>query len=444
MGTNEHTEHNGLDFSSEARSGIEAVLEAVETLGEDLSLRAADGVSFQVKVPEDPPAVRILAELINELGASVTARHDRLSQEMQEKTRELSEAYNALQASSEEVRRELSMAHDIQERLIPGEPDFPQRDELRCSGFYQSMANIGGDLYDIVRIGRNAYGILMADVSGHGIPAALITALVKVAFQTRNVWGLGARKVCEAVNTELYPILNGLDYFVTAWYGILNLETSTLEYCNCGHHPGLLLRWGEAEPLTLETGGRFLGAFDDSRLDSATVALQPGDTIFLYTDGIIEARNFFDEEYGYDRMISCLMGMGGETVEGLIHRVRKEMNDFCMGADQRDDQSMFAVQFNGAASPLETDRQPGETASLHGACRDLPVQPASQVAPDGVPVGGKRRILPVSEIMKTMRQCLKRKEYERALGMCDVIMAAMPELASARRLHERLRTMLQL
>ena len=141
---------------------------------------------------------------------------------MLRRTKELTQAYNIMQEQNEEMRKELEMARRIQERLLPGQQDMPDRPELACAGFYAAMSNVGGDLYDIIRVGRNSYAILIADVSGHGVPAALITALVKIAFRSRTHWGVRPDETCRLVNEELLPILGDLDYFVTAWFGIID------------------------------------------------------------------------------------------------------------------------------------------------------------------------------------------------------------------------------
>ena len=163
------------------------------------------------------------------------------------------QAYNALLAQTDETNKELAMAKCIQQRLLPLAEELPQRPEIACAGYYASMSNVGGDLYDIIRIGRNAYGVLIADVSGHGIPAALITALVKISFRSKIRWGVSTAEVCRQVNEELYPLLSDLDYFVTAYFLIIDLEQGRMEYTNCGHHPALLLRVSEDAPLALDT-----------------------------------------------------------------------------------------------------------------------------------------------------------------------------------------------
>jgi len=396
---------------------IEAVLEAVEALGEDLASRDPEDMSFRVKVPQEPPTVKVLAELINELGVALDEHHNNLNKEMQQKTEALSEAYNALQFQNEEVQRELSMARRIQARLIPNEERFPSRDELTCAGFYRSMANVGGDLYDVLRIGRNSYGLLIADVAGHGIPAALITALVKIAFSSHAHWGVDPAYVCAQVNKDLEPILGDLDYYVTAWFGILNLEDGELWYSNAAHHPALLVRYGESEPLALDGKGRFLGMFSDQEYESKKIDLTEKDLLFLYTDGITESRNFFDEEYGYERLESCLMGMGELSPEGLVQEVRKDMEAFCMGADQRDDQSMMAIQFHEYSLAFQAES-------------------GIEESPAKKPVGSRK--IAREPMLALLRDAISSRKFEKAAGILDVLALAHPDNSHIKQIQTKL------
>ncbi len=272
------------------------------------------------------------------------------------KTQELARAYEELQRRNDEYRRELIVARRVQETFIPSEHDFPKRNELNFAGFYQAMADIGGDLYDVIRIGRNAYGFLIADVSGHGVPAALITALVKVAFRSQLVWGVSPDLTCKNVNKELYEIIGEGERYVTAFLAILNLETGILEYTNAGHHPGILLRNGNLQELNSD--GRFLGIFPEPIYSKNTLKLEAGDSIILYTDGIIEAKSYLDEEYGHERFHEALLRNCSEEPQALINAVMSDLDSFTMGAPAHDDRAMLVIRFNGLDSAIATAVEP--------------------------------------------------------------------------------------
>jgi serine phosphatase RsbU (regulator of sigma subunit) len=400
----------------EARIPIEM---ALARLGEELASRRPDNLGIRVSEPADLPHVAALARLINRYGRDVGEFLEKEDRRHRQRSDELMQAYNAMQGQQDEMNRELAMARSIQLRLLPMPAELPDRPEVACGGFYDSMRNVGGDLYDIIRVGLNSYGLLIADVSGHGVPAALITALVKISFRTKIRWGVSTAEVCRRVNEELQPLLSDLDFYVTAFFLIVDLEAGEVEYTNCGHHPALLLRVSEDEPVPLDTPGRFLGAFDDAEYVSERLTLEAQDLILAYTDGIIESRNLMDEEYGYDRLISCLLETGIDHPARLVESVRRDLDGFCMGAEARDDRTMAAIQFLARAAP---DGEPSVADAAYGAARQAP----------GEAVARLRREIPAA---------IGRKEWTSALGFIkalDLLGAAGPgHLASLAAIYFR-------
>lgn len=273
---------------------------------------------------------------------------------------ELSKAYEEVQKRNDAFQRELAMARRVQATFIPQDKDYPDRPELSFGGYYEAMSDVGGDLYDVVRVGKNAYGFIIADVSGHGIAAALVTALVKVAFRTRMAWGVHSDEVCTAVNDALYEIIGEGERYVTAFVALLNLETATLEYTNAAHHPALLLRQGTLSKLDSE--GQFLGMFKDPVFDRNNVVLEPGDTLLLYTDGIVETHSYVDEEYGFGRLKKYLLGAGSLAPPDLISGLVRDMLAFSMGAPPNDDRAILCVEFHRKSEELrrEPDQAQGD------------------------------------------------------------------------------------
>jgi serine phosphatase RsbU (regulator of sigma subunit) len=271
-----------MEVPSEYHQRAEAVLEAVEQLGEELTSKDPEDMSFTVGVPEEPPAVKVLAELINEMGTRLDTYHNNLTGEILDKSQQLVEAYNSLQEKNEDVQSELNIARKIQQQLIPTGIDFPQLEEISFGGYYESMDNIGGDIYDVIRFGKNVYGLLIADVSGHGIPAALITALLKIAFRSKARYDISPKEVCEQVNADLLPILSELDFFVTAYFALINLENGQLRYCNCGHHPALLCKQSDNSLLELDSEGMLLGTFDNFEVQEQSHQAEAGDVFFFF------------------------------------------------------------------------------------------------------------------------------------------------------------------
>lgn len=279
---------------------------------------------------------------------------------------ELSRAYEEVQKRNDEFRRELAMARKVQATFIPQDNDFPQRSELAFGGYYEAMADVGGDIYDIIRIGKNAYGLIIADVSGHGVAAALVTALVKIAFRSRMSWGVRTDDVCSAVNASLHEILGDGERYVTAFVAILNLETGILEYTNAAHHPALLIRGDQM--FKLDSDGGFLGIFTSPRFGREFIALEPGDRVYLYTDGIPESRSYLGEEYGFDRLAARIMSAPEASPSELVSWLMRDVMAFTMGAPPHDDRAVLCVSFNG----LAPERKPGDAHAGQGGTASTP------------------------------------------------------------------------
>jgi len=276
-------------------------------------------------------------------------------------------AYEDLQKRADAFQRDLTLARRVQATFVPRGRDFPLRDELVFAGHYEAMADVGGDLYDIARVGKNAYGMIMADASGHGMATALITALVKLAFRDALHWGARTDEICSSVNATLFELLGDGERYVTAFVAIVNLETGTLEYTNAGHHPALLVRGGRAKRLTGDGG--FFGIFRDPSFGRGTVALEPGDLVVLFTDGIIESRGFDGEEFGLDRFLSAVLEHAVLPPAELVRAVVERMGAFTMGAPPHDDRSLLCAAFRGRAEPLRRD---GLDTGERAACPPCP------------------------------------------------------------------------
>lgn len=278
-----------------------------------------------------------------------------------DRSEELSRAYEELQRRTDAFQRELAMARKVQSTFIPQDKDYPNRPELSFAGYYEAMADVGGDLYDIVRIGKNAYGIIIADVSGHGVAAALVTALVKVAFRTRMAYGVGTDEVCRSVNAAIYEILGGGERYVTAFIATLNLETGMLEYTNAAHHPAILVRQGVG--IKLDTDGSFMGIFETPIFSRGSIELIPGDRLVLYTDGIVESRNFLGQEYGTERLEAVIKVIKSVPPAEIVESLVADMDSFTMGAPAHDDRAFLCMSFAGRAREAKVD---GATTAARG------------------------------------------------------------------------------
>ena len=264
---------------------------------------------------------------------------------------QLAQAYEALQKRNDEHQRDLEAARRVQLQLLPQETELPQREEIEFVGYYQSKDRVGGDLYDFIRIGMNSWGFLVADVSGHGVPSALLTMFLKAAFRTRVRWGVASDQVCREVNSVLNPVVRDLGLFVTAFFGILDLETGRLRYSHCGHPPVYLHRFRDSSLVRLEERGMILGPFEEVEIEEDEILLEEGDTLLSVTDGLLESRNFREEMFGDQRLAESFVrhasavGTPRPPVGRTLDGIRRDWELFSLGTTLDDDVTMAALRY---------------------------------------------------------------------------------------------------
>ncbi len=205
--------------------------------------------------------------------------------------------FNALQ-------KELEIARRIQTSILP--PAYPQSAHFHVAARYVPMTAVAGDFYDFLITDEAQAGLLIADVSGHGVPAALIASMVKLAATSQRANAADPAQLLAGMNTVLCG--NTQEQFVTAAYVYLDAESSTLRYSAAAHPPMLLLRGGDVIELT--ENGLMLAAFTFATYTTADYLLEPGDRLLLYTDGLLEAVNLQGEEFGSNRLHALLQETG--------------------------------------------------------------------------------------------------------------------------------------
>ncbi len=267
---------------------------------------------------------------------------------------ELAERFNAMslriakmfQEVKEKSRMEaeLESAKEIQSAILPQQ--YPQVSGYLFSVYYQPQTESGGDYYDFVEVGPNRLGVVVADVTGHGVGAGMVMAMLRSTLRTYAAGKLDAARVLKEVNPVLYrdtlPTM-----FATVFYGVLDAQNHELYYTSAGHQQGILYHPQERKIRLLKGGGMPVGMVESSIFDPEIqlykVSLRSGEFLILYTDGITEAKNRKNEEYGETRFYEAIARFASTDVNAMRDKIIAELLAFCGDAPATDDRTMLIV-----------------------------------------------------------------------------------------------------
>lgn len=250
---------------------------------------------------------------------------------------------SAITAERERISTELNIAAHIQFSMLPRV--FPKRKEFDIYATMTPAKEVGGDFYDFLFIDENRLAVVMADVSGKGVPAAMFMMISKLLIKSAAQSGLSPKEVLEKVNRQLCES-NEAEMFVTVWLGILDIRTGKLCCANAGHeYPALRRRDGRFE-LYPDAHGFVLAGMDNMKYQQYELQLSEGDTIFVYTDGVTEATNAQQELYGTEGMLAALNKKMQVYGRDLLDEVRQGIDRFVADAPQFDDITMLALTFH--------------------------------------------------------------------------------------------------
>jgi sigma-B regulation protein RsbU (phosphoserine phosphatase) len=352
-------------FEMDAAASPQTVLEAIRSRSYDLLLldmnyardttSGREGLELLSRIHEleDPPPV-VLMTAWSTVELAVTAMRtggydfvekpfdnrkliDRLRHHITEhrSMREKKRIERALTQTShvtDEARR-------AQQRLLPVEMPDGQGIEIRAA--WRPASDVGGDYFDVIRVAKNLLAVCIADVSGKGLPAALLMSNLQAAVRAYARAGRSPSEMCGELNRVTCENTDS-ERFITLFYGLLNTDEHSLIYANAGHVPPILLR-SDSHQETLSTGGTILGVFPDRRYEEASVALHPGDHLILFTDGITEAVNSDGEQFDENgRMAEFLARNRKLTSAELRDTLLNAVNSFA-GQDLQDDATLMVV-----------------------------------------------------------------------------------------------------
>ena len=248
-------------------------------------------------------------------------------------------------AAEKRYEEELELARTIQESALPKNFTFP-RDDFEIYATMDPAKEVGGDFYDFFFTDTNKLALVIADVSGKGIPASLFMMRGKTAVKGFAEAGMSPAEVLEKANNALCEG-NDAEMFITAWIGIINLETGLMQCANAGHEYPTIKRVNGDFELIKDKHTLPLAAMPGIRPKEYEIQLEPGDRLYVYTDGVPEAINEQTEQYGDERMLKVLNRDKDLPMEQILPDVRKDISDFAGNAEQFDDITMLGFTYKG-------------------------------------------------------------------------------------------------
>ena len=350
-----------------AHNGLEAIAllyknPDIEIILSDINMPEMDGLTLLAKINEmRNPALRcIMVSAYGDMGNIRQAMNngafdfatkpidlDDLSLTIEKAIEQINYVHEMQKEHSqlESLKNDLSVASEIQQSILPRVfPPFPEDcDKLDIAASMNAAKDVGGDFYDFFRLDEDHIGLVMADVCGKGIPAAIFMAVSRTIIRATGMSGLSPAECITKSNSLLAA--DSVDcMFVTVFYAIYNLKTGEVNYCNGGHNPPHILKKnGEVIELP-KSKDMMVGAFDGVKYHEETLQLEKGDALVMFTDGVTEAMNESREEFGTARLVESLEDVAMRNCKEIIDTVKADIATFVDGAEQSDDITLLAIK----------------------------------------------------------------------------------------------------
>ena len=257
------------------------------------------------------------------------------------------ERYRERQKEQARIETELNMASNIQADMVPNIfPAFPDRTDFDVYASMSPAKEVGGDFYDFFLIDEDTLALVIADVSGKGVPAALFMMISKILVQNYAMMGGSPKEVLESVNRQICKN-NREEMFVTVWLGIVDLKTGKLTASNAGHEYPTIKKAGRSFEILKDKHGFVIGGMQGVQYTQYELQLDKGSKIFVYTDGLAEANNEKGEQFGLKRIVENLKKVENGSPEDVLNGINEAVKKFEGGADQFDDLTMLCFEYKG-------------------------------------------------------------------------------------------------
>lgn len=350
-----------------AHNGLEALTMMVkhpdiEIILSDINMPEMDGLTLLAKVNEmrNPALKVIMVSAYGDMGNIRQAMNngafdfatkpidlDDLSVTIEKAIEQIEYVHQMQKEHSqlESLKGDLAIACEIQQAILPRVfPPFPEdSDKLDIAASMTPAKDVGGDFYDFFRIDDDRIGFVIADVSGKGIPAAIFMAVSRTLIRATGVRG-GSPADCLTYSNKLLAAESVDCMFVTVFYGIFNLKTGEISYCNAGHNPPYILKRGGAVEVLPMSQDPMVGAIDGIEYHGATLQLDHGDSLVMFTDGVTEAMNAQNEEFGEERLEDTLAEVTMHNCQQIVEAIKADVAAFVGDAEQSDDITVLALK----------------------------------------------------------------------------------------------------
>ena len=350
-----------------AHNGLEALTMMlkhpdIEIILSDINMPEMDGLTLLAKINEmrNPALKVIMVSAYGDMGNIRQAMNngafdfatkpidlDDLSVTIEKAIEQIEYVHASQREHSqlESLKGDLAVAREIQQAILPLTSQVKPfvQDKLDIAASMTPAKDVGGDFYDFFRIDDTHIGLIIADVSGKGIPAAIFMAVSRTLIRATGIRGVSPSE-CICYSNKLLAQESVNSMFVTVFYAILDITTGTMTYCNAGHNPPYLLKAnGEVTALPM-TGDAMVGAIDDLDYHEATVTLEKSDALVMFTDGVTEAVNTTYEEFGEKRLTATLGQLAKANCQQIIDSVKADVAAFVGEAEQSDDITLLTVK----------------------------------------------------------------------------------------------------
>ncbi len=263
----------------------------------------------------------------------------------------LLETKNALDKVYQSLKEESKVARDVQQGIMPTE--LPEIRGVGFSSSYEPISDVGGDIFDILELSPSKIGVFIGDVSGHGLPAAFVGAMVKMALIDHAKEEVSPKELFTTINDSLCQNLKS-GHYLTAFYGVYDLQTQVLHYGKASHPQPLLIR-KNGDVLKLDTHGMFLGLLEEPEYEEKEIQLNQGDRIYFFTDGYFEIKGESGKRLMYDELCEMLIRLNHLSLDEVHQKLIVQLGEFIGKASLHDDRTFLAMEITGPREQYALD-----------------------------------------------------------------------------------------